>query len=127
MDFTAAIAKHSAVCDVAAQRVLETVLQLGKKLRCVEKFGSLQIAEQTPQHLIGKPAYRTQQAERHVLSNDRSFLEEALLGIGKCVDARGENRLQCGRNFAAREVPRNMVAAACALENTSINQRSYDL
>src|ERR1700733_12325289 len=68
-----------------------------------------------------------QKAKWGVLSNYRSLLQQVLLGGGQRVDTGGEHRLQGGRDLDVRKRPRQAVAAACAREHTSIDQRSHDL
>ena len=55
VDVPTALVEHSSVGDVVGEGVLEGVLQVRKKLRRVEKFGSLQVVEQTAKLVLRKP------------------------------------------------------------------------
>ena len=127
VDFAATFVEHPTVGDVVGEGVLERILQVGKEPCRIEKFGSLQIVEQTAKLVLCQPANCVQEGEWDIVSNDRRLLQQVLLGGGQRVDTRGEHRLHRGRDLDARERPRKAVAAACALEHTSIDQRPHDL
>src|SRR5450755_816121 len=47
MYFAPPITAQAGICDIVSERVFEGKLKIGVKLRCVEKFGRLQIVENT--------------------------------------------------------------------------------
>jgi hypothetical protein len=53
VDVAASVVEHPAVGDVVGERMLKSILQVGKNLYRVEKLGSLQIVEQTAKPVLG--------------------------------------------------------------------------
>ena len=127
MDVATALVEHSSVGDVVGERVLEGVLQVRKELRRVEKFGTLQVVEQTAELILRQSTNCVQQGERGVMSDNRRLMQQALLGGGQRVDTRGEHRLHCGWDLGAGERSCEAIAAAGAFEHTGIDQNSHDL
>src|SRR5262249_3708188 len=102
VDVATAIAQHPGVGDVVGERVLESVLQVGKELSCIKKLGILQIAQQAAEVVLREPGNPVQQGQRDVVTNDRRLLQETLLGGLQRIDPGGEHRLDGGRDFDAR-------------------------
>ena len=63
VDLAATFVEHSAVGDVVGEGVLEGVLQVRKEPCRIEKFGSLQIVEQTAKLVLWQPANCVQEGE----------------------------------------------------------------
>src|SRR5262249_10866290 len=93
VDLATTIAQHSAVGDVMCEGMLESELQVGKKLCGVEKLGILQIPAKAAELVIAQAGNRLEQSHRNLVSDDRRLLEEALLGGREGIDARSEHRL----------------------------------
>ena len=62
VDVAPAFEKHPVIGDVMGKRVRESILQVRKQLRSVEKFRGLHIVEQTAEIVLRQPADRMQEA-----------------------------------------------------------------
>src|SRR5262245_59153313 len=80
VDVAAALVEHPSVGDVVGEGVLEGVVQVRKELRRVEKFGTLQVVEQTAELILRQSTNCVQQGERGVMSDNRRLMQQALLG-----------------------------------------------
>src|SRR5215472_8227876 len=89
VDIAAAFVQNPAVGDILGQGVLEGVLQVGKKLRRVEKLGSLQIVEQRAKPVFCQTRNCLQQGDWDVVPNHRRRLQQAFFGSRQSVDTRG--------------------------------------
>src|SRR4029453_10287516 len=99
MERPATLEEKTPVRDVLGERVFERVLRPGKKSRRVQELRRLQLGEPALERGGGAAAESGQELDRHVLTDDRGGLEEALLVRRKTIDAGGEHRLDGGRHL----------------------------
>ena len=89
--------------DLLGQRVLEGVLEVGRRAGLVQEFGRLERRETATQVVDRAVDDGLENGEGHVPPNHRGGLEEILLILGEPVDPGGENRLDRDRDLDRRD------------------------
>ena len=117
-----ALAQEPAVGDVVRQRVLERVLELGKQSRLVQELTGLEASEAAAAGFLVEAGHREQERERHVASDDRRRLQQALVVSGEPIDARREDRLHRRRHPYGVEIFQEAVGAAGTAEHTGLDE-----
>jgi hypothetical protein len=117
-----AILEEAPVHDLVGQRMLEGVLGLGEEPRLVEKLGRLKAGQAGAELFLRQIGDGEEEGERHVASDDRGRLEQALVLRRQPVDASREHRLHGDRHMAFRQRPREPVGASGADEDLSLDQ-----
>ena len=90
---TPPILKEAPVGHLVGQRVLESVLGVGKETRLVEKLGRLEPGEAIGQRVCGYARNTREHGYRDVGADHRGRLEEVLVLRRQPVDPRRQDRL----------------------------------
>src|SRR6185369_7499996 len=81
------------------ERVPEGVLEVREEARFLQKSAGLEVGETTSNVLLRLAGHGLKQRERHVVTDDRGSLEQALLLGRQAIDARRQQALNAGRNL----------------------------
>ena len=95
----APLLQHRAVGHFLRQRMLEDVLDFGKRGLFVEKLFALEGGEQAIQFVFRLGDDLADQAQRELPANDRELLQQGFLVWGEAIDAGGEDALHGGGNM----------------------------
>jgi hypothetical protein len=109
------------------QGVLEGVLDIGEQPGLGDEFRRLEMSQPLRQITFGQPGDRAELGQRHVLSDDRRRLEQALLSRRQAVDPRGENGLNRLGQLDDLNGLHEAIGTALAREHARLGQRAYAL
>ena len=118
-----ALLQQAAVGDLVRERVLEGVLEIREEAGLVEELGGLEWSSPPRSASSGSSAIACEQRERHVLADDRGGLEQAFVLRGEPVDARGQHRLDRGRNLDASGPVASADTRRAPLQRLRLHQR----
>src|SRR5260370_2928698 len=90
----ASIEEQTPVRHVVYQRVFEGVLEMREQTSLVEELPRQQVGEAGLRRFLWPVGDALEQAERHVLADDRGRLQEPLILEREPVDPRGQDRLR---------------------------------
>ncbi|MGH7303655.1 MAG: hypothetical protein ACRELZ_10215, partial [Candidatus Rokuibacteriota bacterium] len=99
MQLTASLVQKSSVGHLERERMLEAVFEVWKEARFVEQLGGLEVGEASPKVGFTLVGHCLKQRERYAMADDRRCLEQTFSLDGQPVDARGQNRVNAGRNL----------------------------
>src|SRR5882724_9072630 len=124
VQLTTSLLQKGAVSHVVRERVLEGVFEVGKEARLVEELGGLEAGQTTPEVGFILLGDRLKQRERHVMADDGGRLEQTLLLDGQPVDARGQNRVDAGRDLDGLDGLDEAIRAGLADERLRLHKGS---
>ena len=127
MQLTASLLQKSSVGHLVRERVLEAEFEVRKEARLVEELGGLKVGEATPKVGFILLGDHLKQRERYVVADDRGRLEQTLLLHGQSVDARGQNRVDTGRNPGRLDGLGEAIRAGRPGERLCLHEGSYTL
>ena len=124
---SALLAQEARVGDVAGERALEAVDDVGEQARLVEKPCGLQAYQRPPDALGGNVHDRLEQRLRHVGADHGRRLEQQLLVAGEPIDARGEDGLHGRGHLDRLELAGQPIGPALADERVGLDESPDDL
>jgi hypothetical protein len=109
------------------QRVLERVFDFREQLGFVDEFGGLQLRQPFAEGIARHVGDCLKQRQRHVLADHGGRLQQSLVLGGEPIDARGQDRLHCGRHLNGFRRVRQPIGAGFANEGGGLDQRAHAL
>ncbi len=119
--------EQARVGDVARERALEAVHDVGEKTRLVEEPRDLEARQRAPDALGWNVHDRLEQRLRHVRADHGRRLEQELFVVREPIDAGGEDGLHGRRNLERLELADQAPGPAFADERLGLDEGPDDL